>query len=283
MQLLSHHPNVVVHPPFPYEARVLAYWTSVFSGLASPASYLQALAQVDVRRYWWVGYGSFPAATYLEQDDAARQLGGGALERMASFARRQVASFYEDSAQLQGKVVGDGGGGYFAEKHLPSAAPQAIVVELFPEGREIYLVRDFRDMLASIVAFDRKRGSRSFGREAGESDQDYVLGLTQAIEELIAAWRYAGERGLLVRYEDLVRRARPTLEAILDFLGLERSAPRIEAMIRDVEADAVAQAAHRTSASARESIGRWERDLPAPLRDFCNEAFRESLADCGYL
>ena len=39
----------------------------------------------------------------------------------------------------------------------------ALTAELYPDAREVFLVRDFRDMVASIFAFNRKRGVRGFG------------------------------------------------------------------------------------------------------------------------
>ncbi len=63
---------------------------------------------------------------------------------------------------------------YFAEKHMwPNFLP-VLTWELYPQAKEIFLVRDFRDMVCSILAFDRKRGYPGFGRPEGKSDTDYV-------------------------------------------------------------------------------------------------------------
>ena len=39
-----------------------------------------------------------------------------------------------------------------------------LIRELYPRAKEIFLVRDFRDMARSIMAFDAKRGYAGFGR-----------------------------------------------------------------------------------------------------------------------
>lgn len=281
MQLLGQHPRIVVHPPFPYETRVAAYWSAVFAQLASPASYLQAAAAADARRFWWVGYSAFPVETYVDQDPAVRMLGGTALEAMASFVRRQVSSFYEASAALQGKA--GSGAAWFAEKQLPQPERQQLQLALFPDGRAIYLVRDFRDMVASILAFDDKRGQRGFGRDA-ESDSDrYMAKLGVAVDELMAAFRGAGRHGLLVRYEDLVREPGPVLARILGFLELEHSDALVDAMVRAAaETDREAIESHRTTTDARASIGRYRRDLSPDLVERCEAHFRDGLAACGY-
>ncbi len=281
MLLLGQHPQLLVHPPFPFETRVLSYWTSIFAGLSSPTSYLQALAAVDTRRYWWVGYDSFATETYLDQDIAAQRLGGAALEATAGFAHRQVQGFYEASAALQGKPVA--GRAYFVEKQLPDPGLLAMQTELFPIAREIYLVRDFRDMLTSIVAFNLKRRFASFGRTVLPDDDEYIFEQGQAVEKLVTAFDRAGDRGLLVRYEDLVAKQHATLERILRFLEVDSSRAAIGEMINHAAgAEPEAQAAHRTSADALRSIGRWRDELPAAWRERCQVVFADALAACGY-
>ena len=43
-----------------------------------------------------------------------------------------------------------------------------------PARREVILVRDFRDMLCSVIAFNEKRGYRSLRQSDAESDAEYV-------------------------------------------------------------------------------------------------------------
>ena len=37
--------------------------------------------------------------------------------------------------------------------------------ELYPAARELFLVRDFRDMIASMQAYNARKGFGDFGRE----------------------------------------------------------------------------------------------------------------------
>jgi hypothetical protein len=279
--LLGQHPQLLVHPPFPYETRVLTYWLSVFEGLSSPTSYLQALAPVDTRRYWWVGYDRFATETYVDQDAAAQRLGGAALEVTARFANRQVAGFYEVSAAAQRKPLT--APGYFVEKQLPDPVLLGLQAELFPRRREIYLTRDFRDMMTSIAAFNEKRGSVGFSRAESGNDDSYVAEQGRAVDKLLDGLKRAGDRGLLVRYEDLVGDRHASLRRILEFLGVDSSAEVIDGMIRSAElTDPDKQAAHRTAADGLRTIGRWRTELPPGLRDRCQAAFADALVACGY-
>jgi hypothetical protein len=279
MLLLSRHPEMVVHPPFPFETQVASYWTSVFEHMSSPNSYLRSLVTADEDGLWWTGHNPFPTETYLGlylRDPGARWLGGRGLENLAEFARRQVLEFYRVSAAFQHK---GGGCRYFVEKKLPLRRRQ-IQRELFPRSAEIFLVRDFRDVMASILAFNKKTGHLSFQQD--RHGDEYVAFIRASIEQLWQAWQTA-EEALLVRYEDLVRRTRPTLAEILGFLKLEATESVISQMITAAETvESEAQEHHRTTRDSLASVGRWRHDLPNELRESCNRAFAQVLSDFGY-
>lgn len=280
MLLLGQHPKLIVHPPFPFETRVATYWASAFEGLSSPGSYLQSLAAGDESSFWWTGHEEFPSETYVNQDPAAQWLGGRSIENLATFARHQVVGFYKASADFQAKA-GTDPPRYFVEKQLPHQTLRGIKRELFPGLREIFLVRDFRDMLVSILAFNRKRGHQGFRRGLYEGDE-YVADLGIAVEALLHGWR-TSENALLIRYEDLVHQRRSTLHQILRFLELQATDAIVGEMIDKAETiEQAAQQQHRTSADSLSSIGRWRQELPADLRKSCNRTFAEALTAFGY-
>ena len=49
--------------------------------------------------------------------------------------------------------------------------------ELYPHAKEVFLVRDFRDMALSILSFDERRGFAGFGRPEGATDEEYMRGV----------------------------------------------------------------------------------------------------------
>jgi Sulfotransferase family len=116
--------------------------------------------------------------------------------------------------------------------------PEVVVFRQFPYGSftlvpEIFLVRDFRDMARSIMAFDEKRGFAGFGRPDGVSDEQYMRGeLRQMAHDLHRSWETRHERAHLVRYEDLVLHPVETLTAMLEYLEVDASAPTVQEVLR---------------------------------------------------
>src|SRR4029077_12418921 len=103
---------------------------------------------------------------------------------------------------------------FFAEKGLPDHVPD-VLADVYPDAREVILVRDIRDVICSAVAFDAKRGRRSFGRESLDDDLGFVSQLHMDLGRLVRSWQRRQSTALLVRYETLIRAPEPTLYQIL--------------------------------------------------------------------
>ena len=169
---------------------------------------------------------------------------------------------------------------YFAEKSDPAAA--WLTRELYPGMREIFLVRDFRDLVTSILAFDAKRGFFGFGRRPEDQDADYVRRFRLSTMNLCHAWRHRADRAHLLRYEDLVRNPEESLRRVLEYLGLDASPSLVCGILDRIDQESEILIDHRTSSSALASIGRWRRDLPAAIQDVCHEVLADALREFGY-
>ena len=143
-------------------------------------------------------------------------LGGEAVESLAQVCQSRIDAFYE-------RLTGPGEQPrYFVEKYLPFQLAPDLLAEMYPGAREVILVRDFRDMLCSIIAFNRKRGYEAFGRAEAGSDAEYVeTTVANSARRLLRRLRDRGEAAHLVRYEDLIQEPAATLEAMMRFLGLD--------------------------------------------------------------
>lgn len=181
------------------------------------------------------------------------------VEQAAEFIRRCADDCYREIATQQYQSVPV----FFAEKHLPYEVP-GVVWELYPQAREIFLVRDFRDMLCSIAAFNRKRGSAGFGRNQAASEEEYILNLGECVSWLRIAWNNRKDRACLVRYEDFVLQTRETLAKILSYLGLLADEAQLDEMML-ASADTPDWERHRTAPSLMDSVGGWRRDLSPQL------------------
>jgi len=170
---------------------------------------------------------------------------------------------------------------FSVEKHLPGHSGQ-LIWELYPGAKEIFLMRDPRDMLASMLAFNEKRGRVDFGRQRVETDADFVRRLARGVSNVMENWQMRREQAHLVRYEDLVTSPESVLREILDYVGVDSSADMVQRVLRQASEPDSKLAFHMTSRDQGASIGRWERDLPGDIQTLCNEEFGTALVELGY-
>jgi hypothetical protein len=154
--------------------------------------------------------------------------------------------------------------------------------ELYPQGRELFLVRDFRDMIASMLAYNARKGFGDFGRETAESDAAWLAELHRGVVALRDAWRERGDTTSLVRYEDLVRDPGSTLPPLLSVLGLDATPETVRGLIAAAAPDAPELRGHGTAGSPEASIGRWRTDLTPELLAAVEETFCDLLQEFGY-
>lgn len=279
MTLLSLHPEIAAFQPVAHDSRPFAYWLDAAIGMASPGSRMRLIDGGAQGSAWWLGSDPVPVEALHRLDEATRELLLGA--RVEQMLHAAVGHASEVACGLAGAQPGTLR--YAAEKCWPGHVPR-LLAELCPDAREIFLVRDFRDVLASMLAFNAKRGYAAFGREHVESDEQFVRRLAGDVEALAASWSERRDRALLVRYEQLVADPPATLARILDHLELDSTAATVGAIVdRAQELLESTRLQHRTVQQASASQGRWESDLPPALQDVATEAFMGPLEELGYL
>jgi hypothetical protein len=279
--MLAAHPAVVAYARPPYEARGGKYWLHVLKVLGAPTDarkrvgapmefHLEPLA---------AGGNPFYSSAFAAWPEVETWSGSDYVADLAAFCQRSIDGWYLATAAAQGQasepLV------YFAEKHFPDVYPR-LMRELYPNAREIFLVRDFRDMVASMIAYNARKGYDEFGRNKAGSDEAWLAYLHQVFLALRNAWRDRGEPGSLVRYEDVVREPTTTLPRLLDLLDLDADPATVARLIAAAAPDAPVLRGHGTADSPASSIGRWRRDLPPELRALTEETFSELLRDFGY-
>jgi hypothetical protein len=277
LELLSAHPQVAACPPFDYEAYVASYWMSVLQELAEPASYLRQIVPEELtRRGWWLGTQQHHPQGWVG-DDIHEWIGFGAVQDIAAFAQHRIDWFYGQLAASQGRSDA----AFFAEKSFPYQVPR-LAWELYGDMREIFLVRDFRDMMSSIFAFNERYDANAFGKHRVKDDLEHVRVQTGVTRALVRSWRERMDGAHLVHYEDLVLQPAETIEGILDYLGVD-SSPEAKGKVLDRQRALEAKhASHGTSRSPEASIGRWRSELPPEVLETCDEVFREAMELFGY-
>lgn len=275
--MLAAHPAIVVHRVPPYETRTSTYWLHAFQVLSRPADHAHAgdLATF-INDAHFVGQNPFDMGNRNEPDSVRTWYSRTQVERVAAFCRASIDSFYRTIAEANGQQNPV----YFAEKRLTNVLSHPLG-DLHPRGREIFLVRDFRDVVASIFAFNAQRGFQAFGRQHFGSDEEYIRRLAVWARQLHEAWKRRTHESLLVRYEDLTLAPREALAAVLEYLDFEPSGSVIDTIIRYVQT-APEPPGHKTSIDAEHSIGRWRADLDDHLQHTCAVEFGDLLADFGY-
>jgi hypothetical protein len=196
---------------------------------------------------------------------------------LVKFCQESTESFYRAVAESQNQPTAR----YFAEKHLPDEYP-ALIWQLYPEARELILVRDFRDMASSALAFNAQRGFNDFGRQRADTDEQWLSNLKQGATKILTSWQNRAESAHLIRYEDLVQDPLPTLTAAAAYLGIDQSPETLRETLARASEDTPELERHRTSESAIASVGRWRRDLDPALWAIAAESFNEALSAFGY-
>jgi hypothetical protein len=279
MKMLASHPEIVVYRRYPYESSPAKYWMHLLRVLSEPSNFVDSSHPDSfLDDIWEIGYNPFfdYGLALPEQADLYDWVARDYVRQLGLFCQRSIDQWYEAVARSQGQRRAV----YFAEKHMwPGHVPN-LTWELYPEGKELFLVRDFRDMVLSIIAFDRKRGFAGFRRPSGKSDEAYIReDLREAVLGFRASWEERKERAHLVRYEDMVLRPDETLTGLLEYLELDRSPSLVAGMHA---AAAEGGDFHRTSPDVEASIGRWEREADDSFRDLCQEVFEDVLTEFGY-
>ncbi len=279
MRMLAEHPNIIVHERFPYETYVCSYWMHFLQLVAAPVD----TSEEESLRFWRDPKRLPPFPYFFRQpfvpptpteDVAVDRWYFDQVEEFARVAQAAVESFYREYARRRKRMTP----AFFAEKIVHQKGVRVghyhwTMRLLYPRVREIFLVRDPRDTLASVLAFNARRGFDDFGRELVDTDEQYVDVIRTRMLSFVQLWKSRSQYSTLVRYEDLVRSPTEQIRAMLDPLELDSSANIVEAMVKAGNEATADVNAHRTSPDARSSVGRWKRDLEPRLQKICDEAF----------
>jgi Sulfotransferase family len=246
----------------------------VLLALGDPASQRRQMLGGPSER-WWLGE-DLPAPRAVLLPALQGWLEAEGVRALAQVCQERTEALYERLAAAEA----DGDPLFFAEKYWAASPVPALMRELYPNARELVLVRDFRDMLCSMRAFDERRNVVGFGRQHTASDLEHVAALGRRVEQLLASWQQRRGSALLVRYEDLVSRPDDTIADVLAHLGVDGGSNAVQSMQAALAASDTSR--HRTTSSSKASIGRWRTDLPEELLEASRRAFGHALDVFGY-
>ncbi|MBX3462898.1 MAG: sulfotransferase [Planctomycetes bacterium] len=274
MQLLGTSPSIVFDRAYPFEARYLAFYLR----------WAWQLADAGLRRVEWttervagerptpgnrIEPPPFPMPAGFAVDGPSPLWHAAFHGAWREFSRRarqhEPCSPARDPAAI-----------YYAEK---SRTPfRGSLLELGVEHRVIYLLRDPRDILQSIWAFNQKRGTASFSVQEHETQREFALRfLEDRRRRLRTLLEIAPDdpRATIVRYEDMVHDLPGVAARLSAHLGVQLDAAPVLAQKKEF-------ADHMSSKGPRASIGRWQREMDSEIKLlFATEIGRE-LEALGY-
>lgn len=162
---------------------------------------------------------------------------------------------------------------HFGDK-LPDYCAVGMAAQWCGAVKSIMMVRDPRDVVCSY---------RVVQKHAVPMGPREIMLRNYSVEDLARIWRDTYEYLLCevphlhhVSYLDLISRPADTVRAVLDFLGLDCHHGVSEAIASN---DTIA--GHGTSRNARESIGRWRRDLTPKEAGSVEELCGPTMARLG--
>ncbi|PLY14738.1 MAG: hypothetical protein C0631_09440 [Sedimenticola sp.] len=272
MRLLSEHPDIVVANKHPYETFALEYWLYVvYQFLSEPEKHLQKADtsrfqrdfQCSVQRKKWFSNKYSTDALY--------------------FCQQQIEAYYK-------QIIAETNSNppiYFAEKlqhYAGEGIPtwpylKLLVKEVYPQVKEIILVRDFRDVILSSIYFGTKHIP---GYDIEKAKNEAYLGVIDEIREFSNYYMRYAESSLLVRYEDLINDPLNTLKVIFDFLSLTTNHTTINSIVDSISNSTQNRHGHITSGSISKSISRWRQELSPEQQLLYADVFRQQLSLFGY-
>lgn len=194
----------------------------------------------------------------------------------ADLERRTLYKLWEAFSESARCKLGSMAARYYAEKLQPGVDAGAAVDAGIPV-RVIDVVRDPRDVLASIRAFNKQRGFPSFGRHADQTEPEYVEYFLEYQRRMLGDidTPLRGVQPILVRYEDMIADLGGVATRIGAALGISLDYRAVEAGRDDYRA-------HMTSDGAAGSMGRWLRDLDRAEVALIEQRLGTEMVRLGY-
>ena len=169
---------------------------------------------------------------------------------------------------------------FFVDKSPRYHVIASDIVDLFPEGRFIFLWRNPLAVISSMI--------ETWGKGRWNV-YHYEFDLYEGVAALVDAQRRAGPSGCAIRFRDVVDGSMSAMRQVFDYLGLELDDERTR-RFAEVELPggmwdpSGTRRYHKLSQEPRE---RWKTTLAGPLRKRWSRRYlrwlgRERLAEMGY-
>ena len=268
MLLLGTSPEISFDRDYPCENQALSSLLYYLQPLRGHVDAPNGWWMDDPERVWWLE----PARFGFEVKGIPLPYGnlGVDRDRLYQGSVRGVWTGYSQAAEdASGHPLR-----YYAEKY---GGYEDVLTAAGIPHRTIDLVRDPRDMWASILAFDAKRGYFGFGRREGQSEEDFLSSILQAMRRRLDEMAETDPAipSVTVRYEDLVSDLPGQARRLSSWLDVD-----LDPVLALTSTDGLSH--HRTHETGDASIGRWRDDLSPEVSDRIEEVLGHHLERFGY-
>ncbi len=271
MNMLSAHPKIGVNNHF-NESNISSYYlNSIKHMYPTIQKNHYGEGKANLKNIETIENGEFMEFPFITNDNWYSDI---YPKKLVSFVKSTIDDYYLNI---------DPGMQYFIEKDVVHDPTLTLMDKLYVNSKYIFLVRDFRDMYASILNFNNKRGFRAFGMENYEKDEDYIVSLgNYCNNSFITAYEAIKDKAILIKYEDLVINKRASLKTIFDYLEIDSSSSILDEVIDKTSGKSSTEQKHMTTADVSQSIGRYKESLDSNTIKLLNKSFDRSLKYFGY-
>lgn len=291
MKTLAKHPKLISYQKHPTLENFSAqYWLHMVRVLSQPANQFYSTPAYNFdKNNFNIGPSPYNQRFIypfgVETEDSVKEwFGQEYVQSLADFSKRMIDQYYLRVAMCQNlnKKWGKPKIKYFLEKHMLNQSKD-LLFELYPNTKEILSVRDFRDVICSIYAYNKKNKSNSFGVDRVKDIKEYVRVIAKDFAySMMNRLNENFDKILVVRYEDFLIDMEKELERIFVYLNIPLSKKDIKKIIDSYDKDSTKSKKHMTSVSAVKSIQRWRTELSPEVITLCNEELKEPLEVFGY-
>lgn len=260
MQLLMTSKDVLVPNGYPYESRYLSYFCRMVK-LISNGSNEYTDADVMFKDNILIGSCPYEIEQIVDIDNLKKRLLFGLWN--------QFSHSIEDS---EGKTYR-----YYAEKVSLDLAP--FINENLNAVNNIFLIRDPRGELASIMAFNKKRGFNGFGWQDADTEFGFAKRMIESRKfyfNQLSKYDDSNKNILVIKYEDLASNLEKISLVLGGFLATDFS-------YQDVIKRQGEFSHHMTSKTPLDSVFRWKKDLQAETIELFENEMKRELEFFEYL
>lgn len=243
------HPEVCLIGGYPFEYRFFSYCLHATYILTSPANHESSMppGAFEKINIFNTGFNPFNIRVWdrlFENDDLRNFYETKFTHDTAAHFMHQANTAIEKITSRKKTATS------FVEKAVGTNLSN-LAENIFPNLKEIVLIRNFWDMALSMIAFDAKRGTKSF---YSENPDDWLI--ARAYQHCNLTIRSRIEGKILVVYEDLIKNPKLCLTELAGKLNLKQDAESINAMLEAFKESSYLSK-HKTSQDKKLEIRKW--------------------------